>query len=145
MAFNGQELGFSEKEGDSGQCSVSVSLSRPRPLAEHVLRVVWAPQGSGPGQNNRGSSASIQESSGVPTPASDTCPKEGKDWRSRTQRGGSPGLGWFGERRQVSWQLLPFERSDRQPPIQASGSEGSDPVCAGLPLAAALRSPLQVC
>lgn len=64
------------------------------PLAEHVLRVVWAPQGSGPGQNNRGSSASIQGSSGVPTPASNTCPKEGKDWRSRTQRGEAQG--WAG-------------------------------------------------
>ena len=95
MAFNGKELGLSEKEGGSGQCSVSVGLSRPCPLAEHVLWVVWGPQDSGPGQNNRGSSASIQESSGVPTPASDTYLKEGKDWRSRTQRGGSPGLGWL--------------------------------------------------
>lgn len=103
------------------------------------------PQGSGPGQNNRGSSASIRESPGVPTPASDTHPKEGKGWRSRTRRRGSPGLGWLWGEEAGELAACSCLRRDGQPPVQASGSEGGDPVCAGPPLAEILRSPLQIC
>lgn len=78
MAFNGQELGFSEKEGDSGQCSVSVSLSRPRPWQNTCSGWSGPPRAVGQGRTTEGAlhpSRDLLESPPLPlTPA----PKRGR-------------------------------------------------------------------